>query len=55
MWAHGTVRPVWRWIALPDEWVTAPDGSQVRVLLRAAVTTPPWPGDGEAVTADAYW
>jgi mannose-6-phosphate isomerase-like protein (cupin superfamily) len=24
-----------RWMGLPDEWVPAPDGSQVRVLLRA--------------------
>jgi mannose-6-phosphate isomerase-like protein (cupin superfamily) len=129
MQAHGTVRPVTHWMVLPDEWVPAPDGSQVRVLVRAGdrggmahfrllahqvsaavqhrhvdelwyvsagsgemvvgdegpfrlqrdvavhvpprtrfqfragadgldvvgVTMPPWPGDGEAVAADAYW
>jgi mannose-6-phosphate isomerase-like protein (cupin superfamily) len=35
MAAHGTVRPVAHWMELPDSWVPAPDGSQVRVLLRA--------------------
>jgi mannose-6-phosphate isomerase-like protein (cupin superfamily) len=32
---HGTVRRVSHWMELPDDWVPAPDGSQVRVLLRA--------------------
>ena len=58
----GTGRGTMEWAAaLPVDFVTAPDGSEIRLLLETPrgglshCTLPPWPGMDEAVPIDGHW